>query len=88
MQDGLPIPQVVELDLSEGPHLGYAGQWFLFAAILAVGYPFYVRRQEIARKSGKNTRQPAGDFDRLDNTETQIRLHPPQPQHSEKVVHD
>jgi surfeit locus 1 family protein len=88
VQDGLPIPQVVELDLSEGPHLGYAGQWFLFAVILAVGYPFYVRRQEIARKSEKITRQPTGDFDRLNNIETQIRLHPPQPQNNEKLVHD
>lgn len=35
-----------ELDLSEGPHMGYAIQWFIFAAILAVGYPFFVRRQE------------------------------------------
>ncbi|HMN59309.1 MAG TPA: SURF1 family protein [Anaerolinea sp.] len=34
-----------EVDLSEGPHQGYAIQWFIFAAILAIGYPFYVRKQ-------------------------------------------
>jgi surfeit locus 1 family protein len=40
-----PIPYQEELDLSEGPHQGYAIQWFSFATILLVGYPFYVRRQ-------------------------------------------
>jgi len=34
-----------EMDLSEGPHMGYAVQWFLFASMLGVGYPFYVRNQ-------------------------------------------
>lgn len=41
-----PIPYQPELDLSEGPHLGYAFQWFTFATILFVGYPFYLRKQE------------------------------------------
>lgn len=41
----LPIPATVELDLSEGPHLGYALQWFTFAAILGIGYPFFIRRK-------------------------------------------
>ncbi len=41
-----PIPSQVALDLSDGPHLSYAVQWFSFAAILLVGYPFFVRRQE------------------------------------------
>lgn len=40
-----PIPYQPELELSEGPHLGYAFQWFTFAAILLVGYPFYVRKE-------------------------------------------
>jgi surfeit locus 1 family protein len=35
----------LELDLSEGSHLAYAVQWFLFASMLGVGYPFYVRNQ-------------------------------------------
>lgn len=40
-----PIPYQPEIELTEGPHLGYAGQWFTFAAILVVGYPFYMRKQ-------------------------------------------
>jgi surfeit locus 1 family protein len=41
-----PIPFQPEIQLTEGPHFGYALQWFTFAAILFVGYPFYVRNQE------------------------------------------
>ena len=41
--DNLPYTTQPELDLTEGPHLGYAVQWFLFATVLAAGYPFYVR---------------------------------------------
>lgn len=39
---GLPIPSALELDLTEGPHGGYALQWFTFAALLAGGYPYFV----------------------------------------------
>ena len=38
-----PIPKAPELNLTEGSHLGYAVQWFLFASILAIGYPFYIK---------------------------------------------
>lgn len=38
------------LDLSEGPHLGYAIQWFIFASLLLVGYPLYVQGQELKTK--------------------------------------
>lgn len=41
-----PIPFQPEIQLTEGPHFGYALQWFTFAAILFVGYPFYLRKQE------------------------------------------
>jgi surfeit locus 1 family protein len=41
-----PIPFQPEVELTEGPHLGYAVQWFTFATILFVGYPFYLRKQE------------------------------------------
>ncbi|MEX2161392.1 MAG: SURF1 family protein [Anaerolineales bacterium] len=44
-----PFAQLPELDLSEGSHLGYAFQWFTFAALLLIGYPVYVRRQESKR---------------------------------------
>jgi len=41
-----PIPFQPEIELTEGPHLGYAGQWFIFASLLFFGYPFYLKRQE------------------------------------------
>jgi surfeit locus 1 family protein len=44
--DEPPIPYQPPLDLTEGPHFGYALQWFTFATILFVGYPFYLRKQE------------------------------------------
>ena len=37
-------------DLDDGPHLSYAVQWFLFAAVVAVGYPVLLRRR--ARQVG------------------------------------
>ena len=41
-----PIPFQPEVELTEGPHFGYALQWFTFATILFVGYPFFLRKQE------------------------------------------
>lgn len=41
-----PIPFQPTVELTEGPHMGYALQWFSFATILFVGYPFYLRKQE------------------------------------------
>ncbi len=41
-----PIPYQPTLELTEGPHAGYALQWFTFAAILFIGYPFFLRKQE------------------------------------------
>jgi surfeit locus 1 family protein len=41
-----PLPQRIPIaDLGEGPHLGYAFQWFAFATILLVGYPALVYQQ-------------------------------------------
>ena len=45
-----PIPFQPEVEITEGPHLGYALQWFTFATILFVGYPFFLRRQEKTSK--------------------------------------
>lgn len=42
----LPYRDQPELKLTEGPHQGYAIQWFTFAALLGIGYPFFIRRQE------------------------------------------
>jgi surfeit locus 1 family protein len=41
-----PIPYQPAVEITEGPHLGYAAQWFTFATILFVGYPFFLRKQE------------------------------------------
>lgn len=46
----MPYRSQPELDLSEGPHMGYAIQWFTFATILLLGYPFFVFREERASK--------------------------------------
>ena len=43
-----PIPYQPSVELTEGPHYGYALQWFTFATILFVGYPFFLRKQEAA----------------------------------------
>jgi len=45
-KQSLPYRSDLELDLSEGSHLGYAFQWFAFAAILGFGYPVFIRREE------------------------------------------
>ncbi len=52
-QTAPPYASVPQMDLSEGSHFGYAVQWFIFASLLLVGYPFYVRRQE-AKKNESN----------------------------------
>src|ERR1051325_3304277 len=45
-----PIPFQPDVEISEGPHMGYALQWFTFATILFVGYPFFLRKQEKGSK--------------------------------------
>lgn len=50
----LPIP-VPEPDLSEGPHLSYAVQWFIFSGAVAVGWVLAVRwsaRKRAAASAG------------------------------------
>ena len=43
----LPYRDLNLPDITEGPHMGYALQWFAFATILGAGYPFFVRHQLI-----------------------------------------
>lgn len=39
------LPVIADVpETSLGPHLGYAGQWFLFAAVVVVGYPLLMVR--------------------------------------------
>jgi len=40
-----PVSFQPVIEISDGPHMGYAMQWFTFAAILFFGYPFYLRKQ-------------------------------------------
>ena len=40
----LPYRSNLQLDLSEGPHLGYALQWFSFTIMLGIGYIYFVRK--------------------------------------------
>ncbi|HEX8803294.1 MAG TPA: SURF1 family protein, partial [Acidimicrobiales bacterium] len=48
-------------ELSEGPHLSYAVQWFTFSAIAVVGYPLVLRR--VVARRGKEV-DDAGEADR------------------------
>jgi surfeit locus 1 family protein len=43
IQEQLPYRVEPDIELSDGPHLGYAIQWFLFCLMLAVGYAYFVR---------------------------------------------
>lgn len=45
-----PFPYQPTYQIDEGPHLGYAGQWFTFAALLLIGYPFYLRKRSSGAK--------------------------------------
>ncbi len=44
-----PVPPP---ELSEGPHLSYAMQWFIFAAAVVVGWVLAVRRSIRTRRNG------------------------------------
>ncbi len=48
--------RVEPAELGAGPHLSYAVQWFLFAAVVAVGYPLILRRR--ARSGGERSDPP------------------------------
>ena len=51
-------------DLSEGPHLGYAAQWFIFSTIAVIGYPLVLRRVAIRRgREVDDVDGPAADPD-------------------------
>lgn len=42
---GMPYRGISMPDLSDGPHLSYAIQWFLFSTVLGAGYPIFVSRK-------------------------------------------
>lgn len=41
-EDPIPLPRE---ELDEGPHFGYAIQWFIFTTIAVIGYPLILRRR-------------------------------------------
>jgi surfeit locus 1 family protein len=51
----LPVPAPEPTFEDEGPHLGYAIQWFSFALIGVVGYIFLLRRAARRSVPGRNT---------------------------------
>jgi surfeit locus 1 family protein len=58
-----PLP--VDLpELGEGPHLSYAGQWFIFAGIVLVGYPVLLRRTAARPGEGAGGNRPSAGRDR------------------------
>jgi surfeit locus 1 family protein len=46
-----PLRTDREVDLSEGPHLSYAWQWFIFCVLTGILYLVFVRRSEQERPS-------------------------------------
>lgn len=57
----LPVP-VPPPELDEGPHLNYAGQWFIFATLTIIVYPLFIRRAVRNReRSGDDDTLAAGD---------------------------
>jgi surfeit locus 1 family protein len=58
------LPAILpEPDLGEGNHLSYAGQWFIFAGLLAIIYPLWIRRAARHRSD-----EPSRDDDALEPT--------------------
>jgi cytochrome oxidase assembly protein ShyY1 len=67
--DIFPVPLP---DLSEGPHLSYAVQWFIFSTIALIGYPVVLVR--LVRRRGKEVDDPTDpdDPDDLDRELTEL----------------
>lgn len=55
----LPVP-VPEPELSEGSHLSYAGQWFLFALLTIIVYPLLLRRTARNKAADDDDEGPDG----------------------------
>ena len=61
-QSAPPYRYIPQIEISEGPHLSYAIQWFTFSAILLIGYPFFVRREMQARaRKAQEKSEPASE---------------------------
>lgn len=70
---------VIRPDLSEGPHLSYAAQWFIFATAIAIGWVLAVRysitkrRRELTTAPGADRPPPSTD----EATMEPLRTSPP-----------
>jgi surfeit locus 1 family protein len=60
-QSGAPYQSIPQINITEGPHLSYAIQWFTFSAILIIGYPFFVNREMQAREKKAKLEERMGD---------------------------
>lgn len=60
--DILPV-KVVPLPLDEGPHLNYAGQWFIFAALTCIVFPMSIRRAARSREAKERAEAEGGHPD-------------------------
>jgi len=47
----LPYRSQTTVELTNGPHLNYAIQWFSFATVLALGFPYLVYRETRKRRA-------------------------------------
>jgi hypothetical protein len=47
--------------LDDGPHLNYAGQWFIFATLTCIVYPLLVRRTARQRAERAHADGPGPD---------------------------
>lgn len=54
----LPVEIAKEIDLSDGPHLSYAMQWFIFSLGLGAGYVLYVNRSLRRETTGESAAPP------------------------------
>jgi surfeit locus 1 family protein len=61
----VPLPE-----LSDGPHLSYAVQWFIFSTIALVGYPLVLRR--VVQRRGKEVDDMAAVADGDDDLDREL----------------
>ena len=59
--DVLPV-KITPALLDEGPHLNYAGQWFIYAALTCIVFPMAVRRAAKSREAKQRQAEGAGPF--------------------------
>lgn len=64
LQSGVLPVKVSPPPLDEGPHLNYAGQWFIYATLTVIVYPMAIRRAAKAREA--KARQTADDAEHDD----------------------